>query len=66
MESGTVMMMHSAVIALVAYLVMRFGLKQSLVVAEDRSVLLFSGVLMYMVLFGHSLPTKVNKNIVVM
>ena len=43
--------------------VLFYGLKQSAHVAEDRSVLIASLVLVYMVLFGHGLPTKINKNI---
>ena len=42
---------------------MVFILKQSPKVAEDRSVLLGGIVLIYMVLFGHGLPNKINKNI---
>jgi len=64
MESGSMMILHSAIIGMVGYLAMRFGLKQSAIVSEDRATLLFGLVLVYMVLFGHELPTKVNKNIV--
>ena len=64
MESGMTMMFHSAVIGLLAFLIMKFGMKQAQRVAEDRSVLLFSMVLMYMVLFGHGMPNTLNKNIV--
>jgi hypothetical protein len=42
---------------------MLFILKQNLKVAEDRSILLGALVLAYMILFGHGLPVKVNKNI---
>jgi hypothetical protein len=40
---------------------MTFGLGQQKNVAENRSILLASGVLIYMILFGHGLPTKMNK-----
>tara|TARA_B100001057_G_scaffold500170_2_gene613869 strand:+ start:5130 stop:5324 length:195 start_codon:yes stop_codon:yes gene_type:complete len=63
MESGLTMLLHSVVIALLAYILMLFVLKQSPRVAEDRSVLLGALVLAYMVLFGHGLPNKINKNI---
>ena len=63
MERGLTMLLHSAIIALIAYIIMLFVLKQSYKVAEDRSVLLGALVLAYMVLFGHGLPGKVNKNI---
>lgn len=64
MESGSTMLVHSALIGALAYFVMKYILKQRDRVAEDRSVLLFSFVLAYMVLFGHGLPNKVNRNIV--
>ena len=64
MESGMTMMFHSAVIGALAFLIMKFGMKQAQRVAEDRSVLLFSLVLMYMVLFGHGMPNTLNKNII--
>lgn len=63
MERGLTMFLHSAIIALIAFLIMLFILKQNIQVAEDRSVLLGALVLAYMVLFGHGLPVKVNKNI---
>lgn len=58
-----VMLMHSAVIGVFAYLAMRGLLNQPHRIAEDRSVLLFAFVLAYMVLFGHGMPNKMNKNI---
>ena len=63
MERGIMMVVHSIMIALLAYGVMVFGLKQSTIVAEDRSVLLGALLLVYMVMFGHGLPVKINKNI---
>jgi len=63
MERGLMMVVHSIIIALLAYGIMVFGLKQNAMVAEDRSVLLGALVLAYMVLFGHGLPGKINKNI---
>ncbi len=32
-------------------------------VAENRSILFGSFVLMYMILFGHGLPTSINSNL---
>jgi len=40
---------------------MTLGLKQSAKVAENRSVLIAAVVLIYMVLFGHGMPNKLNK-----
>jgi hypothetical protein len=54
---------HSIVIGFLLYFFMVFILKQSYEVAQDRSVLIASLTLAYMILFGHSLPTRVNKNI---
>ena len=63
MESGKMMLLHSVIIALVAYGIMRYMFNQSPEKAEDRSILLLGLVVVYMVLFGHALPVKVNKNI---
>lgn len=57
MERGLVMVVHSVVIALVAYVAMIYLLKQKPVKAENRSVLLGALALAYMVVFGHSAPT---------
>jgi len=61
MERGLNMLMHSAVIGFLLYLIMVFGLKQQAMVAENRSILLGACVLIYMILFGHGLPTKLSK-----
>ena len=63
MESGLVMVLHSVIIGIILYFFMVFGLGQSKTVAENRSILIASGVLIYMILFGHGLPVKLNKNI---
>jgi TRAP-type C4-dicarboxylate transport system permease small subunit len=63
MERSLVMFFHAIVIAIVLYVVMVYLLKQKPVVAENRSILLGAIVLIYMVLFGHKLPTSINKNI---
>lgn len=63
MERGLIMLLHALLLGALLYLVMVYGLKQSTRVAEDRSVLLGALVLAYMVLFGHGLPTKMNKNL---
>jgi hypothetical protein len=56
------MLMHSLAIGLVGYIIMLYVLKQSPVKAENRSVILTSLLAIYMVLFGHGLPTT-NINI---
>jgi hypothetical protein len=62
MERGIIMLMHSLAIGLVGYIIMLYVLKQSPVKAENRSVILTSLLAIYMVLFGHGLPTT-NINI---
>ena len=57
------MVLHSIIIGIVFYTIMIFILGQKSSIAEDRSVLLSSIILIYMVLFGHGLPTNINKNI---
>lgn len=63
MESGITMLLHSVIIGVVLYLIMVFLLKQNKVVAENRSIFIAAIVLIYMIMFGHGLPTKINKNL---
>jgi hypothetical protein len=59
-ERGLTMLMHSVVIGAILYAVMVFLLKQSPAVAENRSILIASAVLIYMIVFGHGLPGRMN------
>jgi len=59
-ERGLVMVLHSVVIAAGLYAVMIYGLKQSPEMAENRSIILGALVLIYMIVFGHGLPNKIN------
>jgi hypothetical protein len=63
MESGRMMLLHSVIIGILLYLFMIYVLGQKQVIAENRSVLLAALVLVYMILFGHGLPTSINKNL---
>jgi hypothetical protein len=54
------MVIHSVVIGVALYALMTLILKQSPVVAENRSILIASCVLIYMIVFGHGLPGRVN------
>ncbi len=63
MESGRTMLLHSVVIGLILYVLMTFVLGQNQMVAENRSILIAALVLVYMILFGHGLPTSINKNL---
>lgn len=61
MERGSMMILHSALIGIVLYVIMFFLLKQPAQIAENRSILIAAMILIYMILFGHGLPTKINK-----
>jgi hypothetical protein len=63
MEKGRIMLLHSLLIGVVLYLLMVFLLGQTPVVAENRSILIAAVVLVYMIVFGHGLPTAVNKDL---
>ena len=63
MENGRMMLLHSVIIGILLYLFMIFILGQKQTVAENRSILLAALILVYMILFGHGLPTHINKNI---
>jgi len=55
------MILHAVIIGIILYVFMIFGLGQQNEVAERRSILIASFVLIYMILFGHGLPLKLNK-----
>jgi len=57
------MLLHSLIIGVLLYLFMFFILGQRQIVAENRSILLAAFILIYMILFGHGLPTSINKNL---
>ena len=63
METGRMMLLHSIIIGLVLYVIMIYGLKQRHDVAENRSLVLAALVLIYMIVFGHGLPGKINKDL---
>jgi hypothetical protein len=63
MEGGFTMFIHSLIITVILYIIMKFILKQSDMVAQDRSILIGALILVYMILFGHGLPRHINKNI---
>jgi ACR3 family arsenite efflux pump ArsB len=63
METGRMMLLHSVVIGVLLYLFMIFILGQKQIVAENRSILLAALILVYMILFGHGLPTSINKDL---
>ena len=64
MEGGLMMVLHSIMIGILLYLFMFFVLQQKSSMAEDRSILIASIILIYMLLFGHGMPNKINSNII--
>ena len=63
MNSSFDHLLHAIILGVLLYFVMVFVLKQSYSVAQDRSMLLAAIAFIYMLLFGHSLPKSVNRNI---
>ena len=63
MEHGRMMLLHSIIIGFLMYAFMFFILGQKQSVAENRSLLFASSILIYMILFGHGLPISINKNL---
>ncbi len=63
METGLMMVLHSLIIGIILYLLMKYALGQNQMIAENRSILIAAVVLIYMILFGHGLPTSINKNL---
>uniref|UniRef100_A0A6C0KS19 Uncharacterized protein n=1 Tax=viral metagenome TaxID=1070528 RepID=A0A6C0KS19_9ZZZZ len=42
---------------------MIYILGQKPIVAENRSIIIAAFILIYMIMFGHGLPTSINKNL---
>jgi hypothetical protein len=63
METGQMMLLHSVIIGIILYLIMIYILGQKQIVAVNRSILIGAVILIYMILFGHGLPTTINKNL---
>jgi hypothetical protein len=64
MEGGFTMVIHAFIITIVLYVIMKYMLNQGDSKAQDRSVLIGALILVYMILFGHGMPTHINSNIV--
>ena len=63
MESGFSMVIHTAIITAILYVIMIFIFNQSSSKAQDRSILIGAIILIYMILFGHGMPGRINSNI---
>ena len=63
MESGLTMLIHSVIIGIILYFIMTMVFKQRAIVAQNRSLILAAFSLIYMIMFGHGLPGKVNADL---
>ena len=63
MERGLMMVLHAAIVSVLLYLLLVCLLKQDSAKSEDWSILVGAVILVYMILFGHGLPTVINPNI---
>jgi VIT1/CCC1 family predicted Fe2+/Mn2+ transporter len=63
MEGGLTHLWHSFIIATIVYLLMYFVFGYSSSRSINRSLLVGSGALIYMILFGHRFPVIINSNI---
>jgi hypothetical protein len=61
MDTALSHLFHSVVITVILYIIMKFFLKQSEIMSLNRSILIGALALIYMILFGHGLPTHINK-----
>jgi hypothetical protein len=61
MEGPLTHVFHAFIITVILFLIMRFGLSQSQTMSLNRSILIGAFALIYMILFGHGLPTHINK-----
>ena len=57
------MIIHSILLGVLLYVIMIYALGQRQIVAENRSILIAAYILIYMIMFGHGLPTKLNKDL---
>ena len=63
MENAFTMFLHSAIITIILYFIMVIVLRQRRDIALDRSILIGAITLLYMIVFGHGLPRKINPNL---
>ena len=61
MDNALSHLFHAAIITIILYFIMKFILKQSDIMSLNRSILIGALALIYMILFGHRMPTHLNK-----
>lgn len=52
---------HAFILTVILFVLMRFVLRQSQTMSLNRSILIGAVALIYMILFGHGLPTQINR-----
>ena len=61
MEGALNHLFHALIITIILYVIMKFVLRQSQNMSLNRSILIGALALIYMILFGHGLPTHINR-----
>ena len=61
MERPLTHLLHSFILTIIFYLIMRLVLGQSQTMSLNRSILIGAVSLIYMILFGHGMPTHINR-----
>jgi putative effector of murein hydrolase len=61
MEGALNHLFHALIITIILYVIMKFVLRQSQNMSLNRSILIGAIALIYMILFGHSWPTHINR-----
>lgn len=61
MEGPLTHLLHSVIITVILFFIMKLVLKQSQTMALNRSLIVGAVALIYMILFGHGMPTHINR-----
>ncbi len=61
MENALSHLFHASIITIILYVIMKFILKQTDTMSLNRSILIGALALIYMILFGHGMPTHLKK-----
>jgi putative effector of murein hydrolase len=61
MENALSHLFHASIITIILYVIMKFILKQTDTMSLNRSILIGALALIYMILFGHGMPTQFKK-----
>ena len=54
-------LLHASILAIILFVIMRFILGQTQTISLNRSILIGALAVIYMILFGHGLPTRINR-----